>query len=210
MTAPIGVLGGIFDPVHFGHLATARLAGDFFHLDQIFFVPAGVPPHKRSTVSASPDHRLAMLKLALTGESGATIWDGEINSPRVSYTVDTLGAIQESFPASPLYFIVGADNLHEIHTWHRYRAILAMVTLCVAERPGFSMEVPDTLAEANIEFFPSPQWGLSSTQVRRYLASGYSCRHLLPGTVREYISSNGLYRTCDDRTETVQCRQADE
>ena len=208
MIAPIGVLGGIFDPVHFGHLATARLACDYFQLNRFFYVPAGVPPHKQTTVAASPVHRLAMLQLALEGESGASIWDGEISSSRVSYTVDTLGSLRERFPETPIYFIVGADNLHEIPAWHRYRTILDMVTLCVAERPGFTMTLPDTLASARIERFPSPQWGLSSTQLRRYLSAGYSCRHLLPDKVREYIIGNGLYRTRDRETGTAPCSRA--
>jgi nicotinate-nucleotide adenylyltransferase len=207
MTVPIGVLGGIFDPVHFGHLATAALARDFFHLEKIIFIPAGVPPHKRATVAASPVHRLAMVRLALHNEAGAIIWDREITSTGVSYTVDTLAALHESFRGAPLFFIVGADNLHEIYTWHRYREILEMATLCVAHRPGYSMEIPETLAGARIEPFPSPSWGLSSTQLRGYLSSGYTCTHLLPDTVREYISVNGLYRTCEEPAGKVQCRQ---
>ncbi|MBN1760826.1 MAG: nicotinate (nicotinamide) nucleotide adenylyltransferase [Chitinispirillaceae bacterium] len=208
MTVPVGVLGGIFDPVHFGHLATASLACEFFHLEKIYFVPAGIPPHKLTTVTASASDRLAMLRLALEGEQGAAIWDSEIRRREVSYTVDTLAELRETVSDASLFFIVGADNLHEIHTWHRYRDILATVTLCVAERPGYTMEIPESLAGARIQAFPSPLWGLSSTQLRRYISTGYQCRYLLPDRVREYIFTRGLYRTCDDRTGTVQCRQA--
>ena len=198
MTVPIGVLGGIFDPVHFGHLAIARLACDFFHLDKIVFIPAGVPPHKQTTVTASPEHRLAMLERALAPLPEASIWDREITSTEISYTVDTLVKLREVYPGCPLFFVVGADNLREIPTWHRYRELLDMITLCVTDRPGFSMEVPAVLAGARIETFPSPSWGLSSTQLRAYLAEGYRCRYLLPDTVCEYISDNALYRTYDD------------
>lgn len=208
MAEPIGVLGGIFDPVHFGHLATARLACDCFHLKKIIYIPAGVPPHKSATVTASPSERLAMLRLALAEEPGVEIWDKEITRPEVSYTIDTLVELARLYPGVPVYFIVGADNLHEIHTWHRYREILERVTLCVAGRPGFTMEVPRSLAGARIKPFPSAQWGLSSTQLRDYLSKGYGCKHLLPEAVREYISVNGLYRACANRVVTVQCRQA--
>ena len=207
MTVPVGVLGGIFDPVHFGHLATARIACDFFHFEKMFFVPAGTPPHKRATVIASPSDRLAMLRLALDGEAESVIWEGEIMRREVSYTVDTLAQLRETVSGAALHFIVGADNLHEIPTWHRYRDILAMVTLCVAERPGYTMEIPESLAGARIQPFPSPLWGLSSTRVRNYLSTGYGCRYLLPDRVREYIFKKELYRTGDERAGTVQCRQ---
>lgn len=205
MTVPIGVFGGIFDPVHFGHLATARLACDFFHLGTIIFIPAGVPPHKRATVAASPKHRLAMLERALAPLPDAVIWDREITSTEISYTIDTLGELREVYPDCPLHFIIGADNLHEMSTWHRCRELLDMVTLCVADRPGFSMETPDALAGARIEMFPSPSWGLSSTQLRAYLANGYSCQYLLPDAVCEYISDNALYRTYDDPVGSLHC-----
>jgi nicotinate-nucleotide adenylyltransferase len=206
MTVPIGILGGIFDPVHYGHLATARLAGDYFQFDTVIYIPAGVPPHKTAS-AASPADRLAMLRLALDGEPGAVIWNEEINSSEVSYTFDTLEILSRQYPGTPLYFIVGADNLHEIHTWHRYREILERVTLCVAERPGFTMTIPETLAGATLKTFPSPQWGLSSTLLRTYLSKGYGCKHLIPGPVRDYILHNGLYRVNPDPAMTVKCHR---
>jgi len=199
MTLPIGVLGGIFDPVHNGHLAAARLAAEFFNCQKVLFVPSGIPPHKRNSVTASARDRLAMLEAALAGDNRAVIWKNELLRDGVSYTIDTLEELARLYPGAPIHFIIGADNLHEIHTWHRYHDILRRVTLCVTERPGFSMEIPDTLREATIRIFPSPMWGLSSSMLRQLLAQGHSCRYLLPGQVRKYIIENKLYRPAESR-----------
>ena len=207
MSHPIGVFGGIFDPVHNGHLAAAKLAYDHFHLEKIIFIPAGIPPHKTTTLSVSPAHRLEMLRNALEGESYAFIWEQEVKHPGVSYTVDTLHELMRLHPGSPIYFIVGADNLTEISTWNRYRTIIEMVTLCVTERPGYSMEIPPALADAQILTFPSPQWGISSTLLRSYLAQGYQCKHLLPDGVCEYILKNRLYRQYKKMVSVVKNKQ---
>jgi nicotinate-nucleotide adenylyltransferase len=188
----IGILGGIFDPLHHGHLAVAALARDYFTLPQILFVPSGRPPHK-STIGASAADRLAMLKLAVRHEPSFTIGDEELKSQNVSYTFDTLTTLRKTFPGRPFYFIVGSDNLHEIETWHCYREVLKMVTLCVAHRPGYSLKPPPSLASARICPFPSPKWGISSTLIRSYLAKGYSCSHLIPECVAEYIRKKNLY-----------------
>ena len=193
MAGPIGILGGIFDPVHNGHLAVASLACDFLSLSNVLFIPAGVPPHKKATVSASPEERLMMLQMALEGISRVQIWDKEVYSEGVSYTIDTLEVLVKQFPDRKLYFIMGADNLNEIRTWHRYRDILSLVTLCVTERPGYAMDIPASLAGARIKTFPSPHWGVSSSLLREYLHKGYSCRHLLPEPVLAYILEKKLY-----------------
>lgn len=188
----LGVLGGIFDPLHNGHLALAALARDYFSLPQILFIPSGRPPHK-STVGASASHRLAMLQRAVRDEPAFGIWDEEIRRNRTSYTFDTLLKLRHEFPGRPLYFILGSDNLQEIESWHRYREVLKMVTLCVAHRPGHSIKPPPSLASARICPFPSPEWGISSSLIRAYLAQGYSCRYMIPECVAGYIKEKRLY-----------------
>lgn len=191
----IGVFGGIFDPIHNGHLAIAALARDFFALSKILFIPSGNPPHKPS-VGASAADRLVMLELAIRHESSFCIRDEEITRGSTSYTIDTLQNIHGEFPGYPLYFIIGSDNLREIETWRRYRDILQMVTLCVAHRPGHSIKTPSSLTSmASVIQFPSPEWGISSSMVRAYLARGYSCSHLVPAPVSEFIRENRLYRS---------------
>ncbi len=208
MSKPVGLLGGIFDPVHYGHLAAGRLAFEHFGLDRVVFIPAGVPPHKVTTVTASPLDRLSMLRIALRNETYAAIWDREVNRSCLSYTVDTLHELAGEYPDTPLYFIVGSDNLDEIHTWHHYKEILEMVTLCIAERPGYPMRVPPSLSTAIIRTFPSPCWGLSSTMLRNYVARGYQCRYLLPDGVREYIFKNGLYLHDVRKADEHICKEA--
>ena len=194
MSSPLGVLGGIFDPVHNGHLAVASLAKDFFKLDKVLLIPSGVPPHKLSKVKASPSDRLEMLRLAIGGKTGFEICTEEINRQGYSYTFDTLNVLKKQYGNSQIYFIIGSDNLKEISTWYRYIEVIELVTLCVAHRPGYSCKIPEELKKAKILKFPSPEWAISSTMVRTYLHRGYSCRHLLPDPVIDYILSKGLYK----------------
>jgi len=193
-TRPVGILGGVFDPPHLGHCAVAQMALKQFSLSTVLFIPSGTPPHKKESVQASGEHRLAMLKLAVQNNPALTLYTREIHRPGNSYTIDTLHELKESYADRPLYFIVGSDNLAEIATWHRYREILSLVTLCVAHRPGYANDIPPDLADARVKCFPSPEWGLSSTMLRDYLHRGVDCRYLVPGPVLEYIFAHGLYQ----------------
>jgi nicotinate-nucleotide adenylyltransferase len=188
------VFGGIFDPIHNGHLAMAALARDHFGLSAVFIIPAGTPPHKSNRNAASSRHRLAMAKLAVRNCPGLVIRDDEIRRPGMSYTADTLVALREETSGRRIPFIIGSDNLAEISSWRRYRDILDMITLCVAVRPGFSLNPPAILANARIKTFPSPEWGISSTVIRTLLAKGYHCAGLLPDPVIRYIRRNRLYQ----------------
>jgi nicotinate-nucleotide adenylyltransferase len=191
-SSPVGILGGIFDPVHFGHLATARLALDYFHLKKIYLVPAGTPAHKPAPL-AGPAQRLAMLSLSVENSKGLEVWDGEIRRPGASYTVDTLRELKLRHPEAPLYFIIGSDNLKEIPLWYDYRAILSLAIFCVTHRPSHSLRLPRELEGLKMKVFPGPEWNISSSMVRKYLARGYSCDFLLPAKVIASIRANGLY-----------------
>jgi nicotinate-nucleotide adenylyltransferase len=194
----IAVFGGLFNPVHNGHLAVARLAADYFGFKQIHLFPAGAPPHKPFRPVMSSAHRLAMLKLAVKNDKQMMVHDDEIRRPGISYTIDTLHALQQKYPGKEICFIIGADNLTEIPTWHLYRNILKITTLCVAHRPGFLMKTPNELKQARIATFPSPEWGISSTMIRSLLSQGYRCTGLLPEAVIEYIRRHKLYRSSID------------
>jgi nicotinate-nucleotide adenylyltransferase len=190
----IGVLGGIFDPLHNGHIALASLACDQLGLDTLYLVPAGVPPHKACSVRASAAHRLAMLRLATAGDKRLRVYGGEVRRGGISYTVDTLRELRRLHPASSILFVIGSDNLAEIPSWRCYREILSMVTLCVAHRPGHPLRRPPALVRAAVRTLCGPEWGVSSTMVRDYLARGCTCRGLVPEPVRRYIARHGLYR----------------
>jgi nicotinate-nucleotide adenylyltransferase len=188
----IGLLGGIFDPVHYGHLAVARLAIDCLGLKKLLFIPSGRPPHKVQPC-AGRRNRLAMLRIAIKCDRRFGLWDGEVRRKGTSFTIETLDAFTQEFPDRPLYFVIGSDNLPEIRTWRRYREILDRIILCVAERPGHAIVIPRSLPRKRIMFLPSPQWGISSTRIRYYLKHGYTCRHMVPERVLDYISKNRLY-----------------
>ncbi|MDR0330714.1 MAG: nicotinate-nucleotide adenylyltransferase [Chitinispirillales bacterium] len=188
----IGILGGVFDPVHLGHLSVALLAKERFGLSEVLFVPSGAPPHKPS-VAASPEDRLNMLKLALLGVDGCRVWDGELRREGYSYTIDTLAELSGVYRGAEFYFIIGTDNLPEIRKWRSYEDIIAKVTVCVAYRPGYDFGAATALAPAKIEEFPGPRWGASSTMLREYIGKGHSCRFMIPDAALGYIRERGLY-----------------
>ena len=190
----IGILGGSFDPVHYAHCAIAQLALEHFALEKIYFIPADIPPHKRVTVTVSARHRLTMLRKAIEGNRAFCIWDGELKRKGVSFTVDTLYELKKVHPDAHLYFIIGSDNIPELLTWKRYKTILSMVTLCITHRPGHAMRIPPELSKAKIATFPSPEWGISSSMIRSYIAQGISCRYLMTDAVIEYVQKNKLYK----------------
>jgi nicotinate-nucleotide adenylyltransferase len=185
-------LGGVFDPVHHGHLSLAVLAKESFGLGEVIFIPSGTPPHK-SSVTASPDDRLNMLKLALSDVDGCGIWEGEVYREGYSYTIDTLKELGAIHGVDKFYFIIGTDNLIEIQKWRAFEDIIDRVILCVAKRPGYDINIPDILTSANVKEFPGPEWGNSSTLVREYIKNGLSCKFLLPDAVIKYIKEKGLY-----------------
>jgi nicotinate-nucleotide adenylyltransferase len=194
MTGSLGVLGGTFDPVHNGHLAVASLAREALGLEKIIFIPSGNPPHKSTTICASASDRLNMLRCALEKEKDAIIWESELRRPGVSYTIDTLHELLREFDC-PLCLIIGSDNLQEICYWHRYQEIIGLVSFCVAHRPGYSDLIPEELSGATVKFIPSPRWGISSSMIRSYFSQGYTCKHLLPSAVIDYILEKKLYIT---------------
>jgi len=194
-TPPLGVFGGIFDPVHNGHLAAARLALDYFGFDAVHLFPAGIPPHKPRRCVAPAKHRLAMLRRAVRGDPRLIVHDDELRRGGTSYTIETLRSLGTRYPGRRLYFLIGSDNLAEIPTWRCWKEILAMVTLCVGHRPGHPLAVPRILAHARIAPFPSPEWGVSSTLLRGYLRKGYRCTGMMPEPVIAYIRNHHLYRT---------------
>ncbi|KMQ50121.1 Nicotinate-nucleotide adenylyltransferase [Chitinispirillum alkaliphilum] len=193
--SPLGILGGTFDPVHNGHLATACLAIDYFKLEKLLLIPCGNPPHKNSSVHASPDQRLKMLEIALLDTKSMEIWDGEVFREGFSFTHETLGLLRQKYPERPLYFIIGSDNLPQIKTWKSFEKIIEMVVFCVAYRPGNDLVIPAELKDAKIKHFPSPKWELSSSDIREYFKSGYSCSYLVPESVLGYIAENKIYGT---------------
>ena len=136
--ARLGILGGTLDPVHAGHIETARAARDALALDRLLLLPSRVPPHRPQQPSASPFHRFAMAALAVNGVDRLEVSDDELSAPGTSYTADTLDRFRAAgFPASQIFFILGADAFAEIETWNRYPQVLDLANFVVVSRPGY-------------------------------------------------------------------------
>ena len=186
----IGVLGGTFDPPHFGHLALAEEALNKCGLDKILFIPARYPPHKSAENVSSEIDRMNMLKLALEGRPEFEISDLELNRNGLSYTVDTLREIRESFLDSEIFFIIGADNISEMEYWHRPEGILELAAVVAFTRTGFESKGKFS---SRIEQYEMTPVDISSTCVRTRVRNKRSIAGLVPEAVERYISEKGLY-----------------
>lgn len=192
----IAVLGGTFNPIHWGHLILAEAVRDNQGLDEVIFVPTACPPHKRVEGEIAIEHRLAMVRLALQGLAGFRVSTLEAQSERVSYSIDTLDRLaQEYSRGTRLRFIVGADQLDEIESWKDYRRLLEDYGLFAAERPGSGRGAILERLRKWVIAVPMPGIELSSTEIRRRVAQGRSIRFLVPLAVEAYIRENRLYQT---------------
>lgn len=215
MSEPLGLFGGTFDPVHFGHLRLAEEAIGHLGLGGVRWIPAGQPPH-RGTPEVTAEQRLEMV-LRCTAENGHFSVDAsEVKAAAPSYTVNTLERLRaELGPEQPLVLLVGADAFAGLPTWHRWQEILTLAHVAVSHRPGFPVEVaslPSALASTfkahrlttvnglkdapagGIATFAMTQLAISATQIRKLLNNGLSARYLLPDSVLDYIQRHQLYR----------------
>ena len=186
----IALFGGTFDPVHCAHTTVAREAADAFELDQVLFVPAAHPPHKRSTATPYRD-RFRMIELACAVDPRFVPSRLEEGQGR-SYSIRTIERLRnELSPADRLFFIIGADAFAEIATWHRWQDVLRSVEFIVVTRPGHEYRVPPGARVHRLDTLALP---VSSSDVRAALARGETPSEL-PPEVLEYILSNHLYET---------------
>jgi len=195
----IGLLGGTFNPVHEGHLSIASEALTLFGLDAVWFIPCANPPHKPAAGLASNADRLAMLRLAIAGEPRFDVDPIEFDRPGKSYTIDTVRALQKRHPDVEFVFIVGADTLSELPTWHRPLDLLARIRIVSLARPGF---VPDPAAiqlpppwpqKLLADLRPGRPLDVSSRDIRAKIAAGQPVP-LVPDYVMRYIQEHNLYR----------------
>lgn len=200
----LGLYGGSFDPVHYGHLLLAEAARETLQLDEVWLIPAAIPPHKQTREQAPAKHRLAMLELALAGHEQIKSSQLEIGRGGISYTVDTLAAIHDQHPDSTLFLLMGADSLHDLPTWREPARICELATIAVVRRggspePDFSVLKPivsdEQLTAIQAAQVQMPLIELSSTDLRHRAATGHSLRFRTPRAVEKYIETHGLYRT---------------
>jgi nicotinate-nucleotide adenylyltransferase len=216
-TAPLGILGGTFDPIHYGHLRLAEELAEALKLAEVRLIPAGTPPHRAAPPTAAT-HRLAMAVLAIVGNPHLAVDAREVRRSGPGYTYDTLAELRaEEGAQRPLVLLLGADAFLDLATWHRWHELFALAHIVIAHRPGFPVEtwperMPQPLAreyekrlmKQPLNVYMSPAGGIaalpiaaldiSATMIRGALAEGYSPRYLLPETVLDYIRANNLYR----------------
>jgi len=215
-SAPIGILGGTFDPIHYGHLRLAEELAGTLKLDQVCFVPSGTPPH-RAAPGVPAEHRLAMVELAAAGNPRFSVDGRELRRAGPGYTFDTLAELRaEAGGTRPLALLVGADAFLEFATWHRWHEIFGLAHIAIAHRPGYPVErwaerMPQPLAReysarlmqqplathlapaGGVVVVPFTALDISATAVRDMLRAGASPRYLLPDTVLDYIQTHRLY-----------------
>ncbi len=213
MSSPIGIMGGTFDPVHFGHLRLAQEAAEILGLERVRWVPAGQPWH-RTPPRALPAHRLEMVRLAIERNSLFELDDAEIRQTSPSYTVETLERLRRDLgPERSLVLLLGTDAFRDLPSWQRWRDLFGLAHIFVAQRPGHSLTpggMPSSLAAewrkragtpdallahpaGSVVTYGTTALDISASAIRAHFAQGRSPRYLLPLPVLDYIEAHGLY-----------------
>ncbi len=207
---PIGLFGGMFDPIHYGHLRTAFELWQALKLAEVRFMPAGSPPHKQAT-HASAELRLAMVSAAIAGQRGFVVDDREVRRSGVSYSYDTLAELRAEYPNRSLCLLLGMDAFLGLPDWHRWRELLDLAHIVVAHRPGWKAPTMGPLGELMVDHGTGSirdlheklagrmyiravtQLEISSTDLRQVITSGQDPRYLVPEEVRKIIRETGCY-----------------
>lgn len=210
MNRAIGILGGTFDPIHFGHLRLALELYQAFSLQEVLFVPCYQPVHRKQPI-ASAEARLAMVRRGISSEAGLKVNNCEIQRKGPSYTIDTLLELRKKHPATPFALLIGIDAFLSFASWHRWEEILENAHLIVAHRPNYHLphtgvvakllrerleEEPNLIHKkigGSIFLHPITPLEISATDIRKQIALGKSPRYLLPDKVYEYIKQLGIY-----------------
>lgn len=208
MTEAIGILGGTFDPIHYGHLRPALEVAETLGLSHIRLIPNSIPPHRPQPI-ATVEQRLTMLKLAVEGHPRFQVDDRELNRQGESYTIDTLVDLRDEFPDKALYLLVGTDAFLHIQTWHRWHELLEFTHIVVMQRPGelpvmneqtqawYQQHLADKessiLLCGKIWPIAVTQLMVSATQIRKTIADKCNPQFLLPDAVIGFINQASLY-----------------
>ncbi len=212
----IAVLGGTFDPIHYGHLRVAEEVREDLDLDRIIFMPAAIPPHKPDEQTTPPEFRIEMVRLAVSGNAGFEVSPMEIERGGKSYTIDTVRGLEKRGEKDlEISLIMGADSFNEITSWMDYRELLELANIIVVSRPRYAAEklaeaLPVELARKfwydsvtgsyknsagkSVTYLGTTRFDISSSDIRRRVKEGKSIRYLLPPPVADHIAKHGLYK----------------
>ncbi len=198
----IGILGGTFNPVHYGHLIAAEAVREDFRLDRVLFIPTGIPPHKSMREVIAASHRYAMVECAVASNPFFEASKVETDRSGYSYSIDTLKALKARYAeGTEFYFIIGADVVPELVTWKEFDRIFEMCSFIALFRPGNDREAFKRQTDAlkknyrvNIFTAEAPLIDISSTGIRERAAAGKTIKYLVPACVEKYILDNGLYK----------------
>ena len=193
----IGILGGTFDPIHFGHIAAAGAAMECAQLDRVLFIPSAQPPHRAGAVAPAAE-RLEMCKLAVEGHEAFEVSDIEMRRGGASYTSDTLAELKRAHPQDELSLILGWDAARLFATWHEPEKVKELASFVVVSRPGLPAPGVDELTAAGLDpervmlcLRPTPD--ISGSALRRAIARGESISEKVPEAVARYIAEHHLY-----------------
>lgn len=197
----VGIMGGTFDPIHYGHLILAQNALDAFSLDEILFVPSGTPWLKESTKVLSKNKRVSMTGMAIEDNPDFALSTIEIDREGNSYSYETVEELKRLQPNTDFYFIMGADSLLEIERWKHPDRLMPECTLLVAvrddcDREGLEKQIIylTDKYQADIKILPADRIDISSTKIRQLIREGKSVRYMLPDQIIRFIQKNHLYR----------------
>jgi len=197
----IGILGGTFDPVHFGHLSIAKQAIEELALDKLIVVPSKLQPFKLDVLVTIGMHRIEMLKLAFDGFEKVTISDYELTKNEVSYTINTLQAFKKKYPDSELWFLLGTDSFLKIEIWKNAKDLLTQFNLIVGARPGYKNKELDIQIKhlektygTEIYKLSNEKFDISSTDIRTSINQGKAIDKYVPLAVERYITEYALYK----------------
>jgi nicotinate-nucleotide adenylyltransferase len=193
----LGVMGGTFDPIHYGHLVTAEEALVQFQLDSVLFVPTGLPWMKEHEVVSPAEDRYLMTVIATASNPLFRVSRMEVDRDGPTYTVDTLRGLKELFGAeTDLFFITGADAIVEILAWKDHEEVFELAHFIAATRPGYDIETIESQAASRLEItvMNIPALAISSTDIRGRVGAGRPIRYLVPEGVKSYVEKAGFYR----------------
>ncbi len=186
MAKKIGIYGGTFDPIHHAHLILARDAMEQLKIEQIVFVPAACSPHKLEKQTAPAAHRLEMLRVAIADEPRFSIDEMELRRPPPSYSIETVEEFKRRDPAVEISYLLGADNLPRLKTWHRFAELRQLVRFVVLDRGGASTDSEFTTVRRLVD--------ISASEIRNRVATHRSIRYFVPPPVEAIIHRHRLYQ----------------